>query len=40
MRVPGLEKPWRKLLLSALPKLLGRNDAPIIRYRKDRWRME
>ena len=40
MRVPGLEKPWRKLLLSALPKLLGRNDAPIIRYRKDRWMME
>jgi glycosyltransferase involved in cell wall biosynthesis len=40
LSVPGLEKPWRKLLMAALPKLLRGSDTPIIRYRKDRWVME
>jgi glycosyltransferase involved in cell wall biosynthesis len=40
LSVPGLEKPWRKLLMAALPKLLRGSDTLIIRYRKDRWVME
>ena len=39
-RVPGLEKPWGKLLLGVLPRLPGMNVAPVIRYRKNRWVMK
>ena len=40
LRVPGLEKPWRKLLLGSLPKLPGVDRTPIIRDRKGTWVME
>ena len=36
----GLEKPWRKLVLSTLPKLGGTNRGGLIRYRKNSWVME
>jgi glycosyltransferase involved in cell wall biosynthesis len=35
----GLEKPWRKLALSSLPKLVGASRGGLIRYRKN-WVME
>jgi len=38
--VPGLSKPWGKLMLSMLPKLLGGGRGPVIRYRKGQWVME
>ena len=38
--IPGLEKPWRKLVLGTLPKLPGIQRAPVIRYRKNSWVME
>jgi glycosyl transferase family 2 len=40
MSIPGLEKPWRKLVLGNLPKLPGIQRAPVIRYRKNNWVME
>jgi hypothetical protein len=39
-KVPGLAKPWRKLIMGTLPRLPGVDAAPVIRYRKDRWVME
>jgi glycosyltransferase involved in cell wall biosynthesis len=38
-QVPGLEKPWRKLVLGTVPKL-SREKTPVIRYRKNAWVME
>jgi glycosyltransferase involved in cell wall biosynthesis len=35
----GLEKPWRKAVLSTLPKLAG-DRGGLIRYRKNAWMME
>ncbi len=40
LRVPALEKPWRKLLLGALPRLPGTDRAPVIRQRNGVWIME
>jgi hypothetical protein len=40
MSIPGLEKPWRKLVLNTLTKLPGIERTPIIRYRKTGWVME
>jgi glycosyltransferase involved in cell wall biosynthesis len=39
-RVPGLEKPWRKLLMGTVSRLPGVERAPVIRYKKNRWVME
>jgi glycosyltransferase involved in cell wall biosynthesis len=36
----GLEKPWRKAVLSTLPKLAGANRGGLIRYQKNAWVME
>jgi hypothetical protein len=36
----GLEKPWRKLVLSSLPTLVGGSRGGLIRYRKNSWVME
>jgi glycosyltransferase involved in cell wall biosynthesis len=36
----GLEKPWRKLILAALPKLAGDSRGPVIRFRKNAWTLE
>lgn len=38
--VPALEKLWRKLMLSILPRLPGVDRTPVIRYRKTGWVME
>jgi glycosyltransferase involved in cell wall biosynthesis len=40
MNIDGLEKPWRKLVLGTLAKLPGKEQAPVIRYRKNGWVME
>ena len=40
MRIPGLEKFWRKNVLGTLPKLPGIDHAPIIRFRKGKWVMK
>ena len=40
LRVPALEKPWRKLLLGSLAKLPGVDRTPIIRHRNGIWVME
>ena len=40
LSVPGLEKPWRKLMLATLPKIFQPDRTPIIRYRKNQWVME
>lgn len=40
MKIPSLEKPWRKLVLNIMPKLPGVERAPIIRYRRTGWTME
>ena len=37
--IPGLEKPWRKLVLGTLPKLSSER-TPVVRYRKHAWVME
>jgi glycosyltransferase involved in cell wall biosynthesis len=39
-RVPGLEKPWRKLLMGTLPRLPGVQSPPAIRRRNNRWAMD
>jgi glycosyltransferase involved in cell wall biosynthesis len=40
MSIPGLEKPWRKLVLGNLMRLPGVERTPIIRHRKGGWIME
>jgi glycosyltransferase involved in cell wall biosynthesis len=40
MKIPGLEKPWRKLVLGNLMRLPGVKRTPIIRHRKTGWVME
>lgn len=40
LRVPALEKPWRKVLLGSLAKLPGADRTPIIRHRNGIWAME
>lgn len=39
-KVPGLAKPWRKLVSGTLPRLPGVDAPPVIRYRKNGWVME
>jgi glycosyltransferase involved in cell wall biosynthesis len=40
MKIQGLEKPWRKLVLGNLMRLPGVERTPIIRHRKTGWVME
>jgi glycosyltransferase involved in cell wall biosynthesis len=40
MKIPSLEKPWRKLILGNLMRLPGVERTPIIRHRKSGWVMK
>jgi hypothetical protein len=37
MKLPGLDKPWRKAILGNLPRLPGMSRPPVIRYRHGAW---
>ena len=38
--MPGLAKPWSKVVIGALKKWPGGGRAPVIRYRRNQWVME